>query len=74
MESLRSNLRELDDERHRALRVAEDYKESEKKARKKQRDIVRDCEDENQRLQVTDNLYTWLGQWHKGYLLCHSLG
>ena len=42
----------MDDERHRALRLAEEYRDSEKKSRKKQRDISRSAEDENQRLQV----------------------
>ena len=45
-------MREVDDERHRALRLAEEYRDSEKKSRKKQRDISRSAEDENQRLQV----------------------
>jgi len=52
VEDLRAKLREVDDERHRALRLAEEFRDSEKKSRKKQRDVTRASEDENQRLQV----------------------
>lgn len=52
MEDFRAKLREVDDERHRALRLAEEFKDSEKRSRKKQRDMSRVAEDENQRLQV----------------------
>ncbi|KAF6040078.1 CEP128 [Bugula neritina] len=39
VEDLRAKLREVDDERHRALRLAEEFRDSEKKSRKKQRDM-----------------------------------
>ncbi|XP_067941862.1 centrosomal protein of 128 kDa-like isoform X2 [Watersipora subatra] len=52
VEDLRVKLREMDDERHRAIRLAEEFKDSEKRSRKKQRDISRLSEDENQRQQM----------------------
>lgn len=42
----------MEDERHRAIRLAEDYRDAEKKSRKKQREVTRASEDENQRLQM----------------------
>lgn len=53
LEELRSKVREIDDERYRAIRAAEEYRDSEKKSRKKQREVARLTEDENQRMQVS---------------------